>query len=99
MIGQRALSASCLDVATRRAPSNCRLKSSRTSTRVAIAATAIMAPPTKKVPRMPTHCGRKPPTSGPIKLPDNAPVDSTPSAHPAFSRGTWDPIITIDAEA
>ncbi|MCY1454578.1 hypothetical protein D9M71_716550 [compost metagenome] len=66
---------------------------------VVMAATAIIAPPTKKVPRIPTSCGRNPPTSGPIRLPDNAPVDSTPSAQPAFSRGTWEPIMTSEAEA
>ncbi|MNL36546.1 hypothetical protein D3C87_1586310 [compost metagenome] len=76
-----------------------RVKSSRTPKIVSSAATPIMAPPAKNVPRMPIRFGSRPPTSGPIRLPVSAPVDRTPSAHPARSGGACVPIITVAADA
>jgi hypothetical protein len=66
---------------------------------VSSAAAAIIAPPAKNVPRMPSHCGNNPPINGPTRLPASAPVDSMPSAQPARSRGACVPIIIVDADA
>jgi hypothetical protein len=74
-------------VCTRRFASRWASKSSRTKKMVHSAATAIIAPPAKNVPRMPIQPGKKPPTSGPIRLPASAPVDKMPNAQPARSRG------------